>query len=98
MLIKDALTTFSASENFVAAALIKVNAATVATETSVSVIINPLPQSEIAPRTSTTADSISINPMSYVDKKLIAYPHPTKNYVNPYVTSRYSGMMFNAVV
>lgn len=44
------------------------------------------------------ADSIAINPMSYVDKKLIAYPHPTKNYINPYVTSRYSGMMFNAVV
>lgn len=44
------------------------------------------------------ADNIAINPMNYVDKKLIAYPHPTKNYINPYVTSRYSGMMFNAVV
>ena len=33
-----------------------------------------------------------------VDKKLIAYPHPTKNYPNPYVTSRYSGMMFSTVV
>ena len=44
------------------------------------------------------ADNISINPMAYVDKKLIAYPHPTKNYPNPYVTSRYSGMMFSTVV
>lgn len=44
------------------------------------------------------ADSIAINPMNYVDKKVIAYPHPTRNFVNPYVTNRYSGMMFNAVV
>ena len=44
------------------------------------------------------ADNISINPMVYVDKKLIAYPHPVKNYPNPYVTSRYSGMMFSTVV
>lgn len=44
------------------------------------------------------ADNISINPMSYVDKKLIAYPHPIRNHINPYVTSRYSGMMFSAVV
>ena len=44
------------------------------------------------------ADNISINPMVYVDKKLIAYPHPTRNYPNPYVTSRYSGMMFGTVV
>ena len=44
------------------------------------------------------ADNISINPMAYVDKKLIAYPHPTKNYPNPYITSRYSGMMFSTVV
>ena len=44
------------------------------------------------------ADSISINPMNYVDKKLIAYPHPTRNHINPYVSSRYSGMMFSAIV
>jgi len=44
------------------------------------------------------ADNIAINPMSYVDKKIIAYPHPTRNFVNPYVVNRYSGMMFNAVV
>ena len=44
------------------------------------------------------ADNISVNPMVYVDKKLIAYPHPTRNFVNPYVTSRYSGMMFSVAV
>lgn len=44
------------------------------------------------------ADDISVNPMVYVDKKLIAYPHPTRNFVNPYVTSRYSGMMFSIAV
>ena len=43
-------------------------------------------------------DDISVNPMVYVDKKLIAYPHPTRNFVNPYVTSRYSGMMFSIAV
>lgn len=46
------------------------------------------------------ADSISINPMSYVDKKVIAYPNPNsqRNFISPYITNRYSGMMFNAVV
>lgn len=44
------------------------------------------------------ADNISVNPMIYVYKKLIAYPHPTRNFVNPYVTSRYSGMMFSVAV
>ncbi len=44
------------------------------------------------------ADQININPMSYVDKKVVAYPNPTRNFPNPYVTSRYTGMMFNAVV
>lgn len=44
------------------------------------------------------ADHININPMNYVDKKVVAYPHPTRNFPNPYVTGRYSGMMFNAVV
>ncbi len=44
------------------------------------------------------AEHININPMNYVDKKVVAYPHPTRNFPNPYVTGRYSGMMFNAVV
>lgn len=38
---------------------------------------------------------ISLNPMEYADKKIVAYKNPGKNYANPYVTSSYSGMLFN---
>lgn len=44
------------------------------------------------------ADSISINPMHYVNKTLISYPNPVRSYANPYITSIYSGMMFNGYV
>lgn len=44
------------------------------------------------------ADSISLNPMNYVNKTLISYPNPTKSYVNPYMTSIYTGMMFNSYI
>ena len=44
------------------------------------------------------ADDISIDPMKYVNKKLISYPHPKRNFTNPYVSSVYSGMMFNGYV
>lgn len=39
---------------------------------------------------------ISLNPMDYVDKIIVAYKNPGKNFVNPYMTSPYSGMMFNS--
>lgn len=38
---------------------------------------------------------ISLNPMEYADKKIVAYKNPGKNYANPYITSSYSGMLFN---
>ncbi len=38
---------------------------------------------------------ISLNPMNYVDRKIVAYKNPGKNFVSPYNTSAYSGMMFN---
>lgn len=38
---------------------------------------------------------ISLNPMEYVDKKIIAYKNPGKNFATPYITSAYSGMLFN---
>ncbi|MBE5853550.1 MAG: flagellar capping protein [Lachnospiraceae bacterium] len=38
---------------------------------------------------------ISLNPMNYVDKHVVAYKNPGRNFVSPYVTSNYSGMMFN---
>lgn len=44
------------------------------------------------------ANNISVNPMEYVDKKLIAYKNPGKNFANPYMSSMYSGMMFNGYV
>lgn len=40
-------------------------------------------------------NQISINPMDYVDKTIVAYKNPGHNFVSPYTTSNYSGMMFN---
>lgn len=42
-------------------------------------------------------NQISLDPMTYVDKKIVAYKNPTgPNYASPYITSAYSGMMFNS--
>lgn len=39
---------------------------------------------------------VALNPMDYVDKRIVAYKDPNKTYYsNPYVTSTYSGMLFN---
>lgn len=43
------------------------------------------------------SSQISLNPMDYVDKTMVAYKRPGgPNYVSPYNTSAYSGMMFNS--
>ena len=42
------------------------------------------------------ANQISLNPMNYVDKTIVAYKNPGHNFATPYVTSAYSGMMFNS--
>lgn len=42
------------------------------------------------------SSQISLNPMDYVDRKIVAYKNPGHNYVSPYTTSAYSGMMFNS--
>lgn len=40
---------------------------------------------------------VQINPMDYVDKRIVAYKDPSKtHYANPYMTSAYSGMLFNS--
>lgn len=39
---------------------------------------------------------VSLNPMTYVDKVIVAYKNPGKNFASPYITSAYSGMMFNS--
>lgn len=38
---------------------------------------------------------IALNPMQYVNKTVVAYKNPGKNYPSPYITSAYSGMLFN---
>lgn len=40
-------------------------------------------------------DQISLNPMDYVDRVMVAYKNPGHNFVSPYSTSAYTGMMFN---
>lgn len=40
--------------------------------------------------------SISLDPMEYVARAICAYSNPATSYINPYVTSIYSGMLFNS--
>jgi len=40
-------------------------------------------------------NQISINPMEYVDRTIVAYKNPGKSFASPYNTSQYSGMIFN---
>lgn len=42
------------------------------------------------------SQQISLNPMDYVQKTIVAYKNPGKSFANPYMTSIYSGMMFNS--
>lgn len=41
-------------------------------------------------------NQVSLNPMQYVEKTIVAYKNPGHNFASPYVTSAYSGMMFNS--
>lgn len=41
------------------------------------------------------SNQVSLNPMNYVEKTIVAYKNPGHNFVSPYATSAYSGMMFN---
>ncbi len=41
------------------------------------------------------SDQVSLNPMDYVDKKVVAYKNPGHNFISPYTTSIYSGMLYN---
>ena len=42
------------------------------------------------------ANQVSLNPMNYVNKTIVAYKNPGHNFVSPYAASAYSGMMFNS--
>lgn len=41
------------------------------------------------------AGSIMINPMEYINKTIISYKNPSRPSSDPYMTSLYSGMMYN---
>ena len=42
------------------------------------------------------SSQVSLDPMNYVDKTIVSYKNPGKSFSNPYITSQYSGMMFNS--
>ncbi len=44
------------------------------------------------------SNAVSLNPMDYVNKTIVAYKNPGKNLAPAYITSQYSGMMFNSYV
>jgi len=41
-------------------------------------------------------NQIALNPMTYVDKTIVAYKNPGRAFASPYTTSAYSGMLFNS--
>ena len=42
------------------------------------------------------ANRVALDPMNYVEKTIVAYKNPGHSYASPYITSAYSGMMFNS--
>ena len=44
------------------------------------------------------AEDIALNPMDYVNNKIIAYKNPLRSFPNPYNLSAYTGMMFNGYI
>ncbi|MDD6798377.1 MAG: hypothetical protein PUE71_08835 [Clostridia bacterium] len=45
-----------------------------------------------------TAEKIAMNPMDYVNNKIIAYKNPHRVTTDPYNLSAYTGMMFNGYI
>ena len=41
------------------------------------------------------SNQVALDPMNYVNNTSVAYKNPGKNFACPYITSAYSGMMFN---
>ena len=41
------------------------------------------------------SSQISLNPVSYLNKTIVAYKNPGNTFLSPYVTSAYAGMFFN---
>lgn len=48
-------------------------------------------RSSVARRT----ENMISNPMEYIDKKIVAYKHPTRSFASPYSSSTYAGIMFD---
>lgn len=44
------------------------------------------------------AENIALNPMDYVNNKIIAYKSPLRSFPDPYNLSAYTGMMFNGYI
>ena len=44
------------------------------------------------------AEDIALNPMDYVNNKIIAYNNPLRSFPDPYNLSAYTGMMFNGYI
>lgn len=44
------------------------------------------------------AENIALNPMDYVNNKIIAYKNPLRSFPDPYNLSAYTGMMFNGYI
>ena len=44
------------------------------------------------------AENVSINPMNYVNKVIVAYKNPGHNFATPYISSIYAGMMLDSYV
>lgn len=44
------------------------------------------------------AEDIALNPMDYVNNKIIAYKNPLRSFPDPYNLSTYTGMMFNGYI
>lgn len=39
---------------------------------------------------------ISVNPLQYANRTVVAYKNPSRSFATPYITSPYTGMMFNS--
>lgn len=44
------------------------------------------------------AENIALNPMDYVNNKIIAYKNPLRSFPDPYNLSAYTGIMFNGYI
>ncbi len=44
------------------------------------------------------ANAVAIDPMKYVDKVIVEYKNPGRNFAAPYVSSIYSGMMMDSYI